>query len=306
VIIASPEDELNEIGDEFTFVSILLLSLTTIVLAVVWWSVSRAMRPLHLLQEGLGRLEQGDFSTLLPPFSIPELQPIGDTFNHLSKALGQAQDENRQLIHKLLSVQETERAELAQDFHDELGPCLFGIKTEAACIARNADALAPDEAKTRAAAIAKLVEDLQHLNRRVLGKLRPIALAELGLRAALDRLVAEWRDRAPGIRWVFECTRYDSDPPETQALALFRVAQEAMTNAARHSGAQSVKVVLECAQWARLQVVDDGRGLVADARRGFGLLGIRERVQALGGSAKIENGPDGGVMVDVALPLGEK
>lgn len=299
VIISDPADELDEIGGEFAFVSLLLVGLTVIFVGLVGWSVSRAMLPLKQLQTGLGQLEHGDFSATVPPFAIPELAPIGETFNHLAKAMRQARQDNDLLIGKLISLQETERRELAHELHDELGPCLFGIKSEAACIGRVAATLTEDEAKSRSSIIVKLVDDLQKMNRRILARLRPIALAELGLSAALERLVEDWRDRSPDIQWSFHCGRFTHDPPPDHALALYRVVQECLTNAARHSGAGQVSVELECGERTRLVIVDDGCGIGSDIKRGFGLLGMRERVHAIGGDMEISNNPDGGARIEI-------
>lgn len=299
LIVSDPADELEEIGAEFAFVSVLLLCLTAMFVGLVWWSVSRAMHPLHLLQSGLGRLEHGDFSAILPPFHIPELIPIRETYNQLALAMQQTQRDNDLLIGKLISLQETERRELAHELHDELGPCLFGIKSEAACIGRVASTLTEREAISRSAIIVKLVDDLQKMNRRILARLRPIALADLGLLAALERLIEDWRDRSPEIEWSFHCGRFVAEPPPDHALALYRVVQECLTNAARHSGATVVSVELDCCERTRLVIVDDGCGIGADIKRGFGLLGMRERVHAVGGDMEITSNPDGGAHIEI-------
>ncbi len=299
VIISDPADELAEIGAEFEFILLLLVGLTVLFVALVGWSVSRAIQPLKQLQVGLGRLEHGDFSANLPPFSIPELAPIGETFNHLAGAMRQTQANNDLLIGKLISLQETERRELAHELHDELGPCLFGIKSEAACIGRVAGALTEDEAKTRSSIIVKLVDDLQKMNRRILARLRPIALAELGLLPALERLIEDWRERAPDIQWSLHCGCFSHEPPPDHALALYRAVQECLTNAARHSGASQVSVEVECAERTRLVIIDDGRGIGSDVKHGFGLLGMRERVYAVGGRMEISNNPDGGARIEI-------
>ena len=299
LIVSDPADELEEIGAEFAFVSLLLVGLTCIFVGLVWWSVSRAMHPLHLLQSGLGRLEHGDFTATLPPFAIPELSPIGETFNHLASTMQRTQRDNDLLIGKLISLQETERRELAHELHDELGPCLFGIKSEAACMGKMASTLTEQETQNRSSIIVKLVDDLQNMNRRILARLRPIALAELGLLAALERLIEDWRDRSPEIEWSFHCGRFSAEPAADHALALYRVVQECLTNAARHSGAKVVTVELDCAERTRLVIVDDGCGIGADIKRGFGLLGMRERVHAVGGEMEISNNADGGAHIEI-------
>jgi len=143
------------------------------------------------------------------------------------------------------------------------------------------------------------VDDLQNMNRRILARLRPLALAELGLLAALERLIEDWRERSPDIDWSFHCGRFSAEPPPDHSLALYRVVQECLTNAARHSGARSVTVELDCGDSTRLVIVDDGCGIGADIKRGFGLLGMRERVHAVGGDMKISGNPDGGAHIEI-------
>ena len=303
-IVSDPGDELDEISSEFTFVAVLLLGLTALFVVLAWWIVAQALRPLHLLNMGLGKLEHGDFSATLPPFTLPELTAIGETFNHLSQALGHAQTENQLLIGRMISLQETERGELAGELHDELGPCLFGIKSEAACINRAAPTLDAAEASARAGTITRLVDDIQRMNRRILARLKPIALEDLGLKAALEALVQDWRERVPDTDWIFTCQAYDRAPKGEQALTLYRVAQECLTNAARHSEAATVGIILSCTDEARLVITDDGKGIdPARPLTGFGLLGIRERVRAAGGSVIRVSDPGNGTRIDVCVPL---
>ena len=301
LIIADPADEMDEIGAEFIVILGLLLGLTALFVGLAGWIVWRAMQPLKLLLNGLGQLQHGDFTATLPPFGLPELTPIGEGFNHLAAVLRQTRQDNDMLIGKLISLQESERRDLARELHDELGPCLFGIKSEAACIGRIADTISPDETKTRTNLIVKLVDDLQNMNRRILARLRPVALAELGVLAALERLVEDWRTRCPEIDWSFHCGHFRGEPSPDHALVLYRVVQECLTNAARHSQAQTVSVELDCGDKTRLMIVDDGCGIASDTNPGFGLMGMRERVHAIGGQMTVINSPDGGTVIEVLI-----
>ena len=301
VMVADPADELAEIGTEFNVVLALLLGLTAMFVALVGWSVAQALRPLRQVQAGLGQLQQGDFSANLPPLTQPELAGIGHSFNALAAMLRHSRADNELLIGKLLSLQESERRDLARDLHDELGPCLFGIRFEAASMGRVGTDLTAGEIATHTGNIVKLVEDLQKMNRRILARLRPVALAELGILAALERLVEDWRSRCPDIDWSFHCAHFTAEPAADLGLVLYRVVQECLTNAARHSGAKSVSVELECGAETRLLILDDGCGIAADITHGFGLLGMRERVQAVGGRLNVADNPEGGTMIDVRI-----
>jgi len=316
VIVGNPDDEIAELWGEMRFGVGLLLALMTVFVIVVSWLVSRALRPLALLSQGLDRLGSGDFTTSLPSFDAAELKDVGVKFNNLAKSLQQISGDNRFLIGQLISLQESERKTLAGELHDELGPCLFGIKAQAAFIVRPAPGtVAEDHAKT----ILSLVDDMQSLNRRILRRLRPIALGELGLGAAIGQLVEDWQIRAPEIEWSWRIAKFATQPDESLALTAYRVVQECLTNSARHSAATKVIVEIDTGhahefpqtRWhgmaddAVLQVVvrDDGRGFAQPICPGFGLLGIQERVESIGGVVEFGNGDGDSAQIVVLLPL---
>ena len=304
LISSDPEDEIAEIWQEFRVLAALLLGLTGLSVALVVWSVSRTLHPIAQVQAGLGRLAAGDFAASLPPLGIAELEPVGDSFNRLAGSLLQLTADNHTLIGTLISLQESERNQLAHELHDELGPCLFGIRAQTACIIR----AAPDEIATQARTIQSLTDDLQRLNRRILGRLRPMALADLGLAEAIRGLVEDWRGRCPTVEWELNCEDLALEPDHLTGLAIYRIVQECLTNAARHSGAGRVRVNLASGLAANLThptisvtVRDDGGGLSSEYRKGFGLLGMAERAQALGGSFLIDG--SGGVTIEAVIPF---
>ncbi|WP_146002678.1 histidine kinase [Telmatospirillum siberiense] len=319
VISGDPSGEISELWDEMVLGGAMLLGLMVVFVGVVFWLVGQALHPLFLLGQGLGRLEQGNFNASLPPFDVPELADVGMKFNSLARSLARISGDNRFLIQKLISVQESERNMLAHELHDELGPCLFGIKAQAACIVRAARETAEtDHAKT----ILGLVDDLQRLNRRILGRLRPLGLHDLGLVAAVGQLVDDWRGRAPEVDWQFRCVHFEAPSDESLALSIYRIIQECLTNAARHSGASRVVVEIGSGpaggfgsiapSWrgdpdfpvAYVAVGDNGRGRDEGCRRGFGLLGIHERVEGHGGVVTVNGGGGTGTLLEALLPLG--
>ncbi len=298
VITSDPDDEIAEIWQEFRVLSVLLLVLTALFVALVVWSVGRALRPLAQVRDGLGRLAAGDYAASLPPLGIAELVPLGSSFNHLADSLRRLTADNHLLMGKLISLQESERSQLAHELHDELGPCLFGIRAQATCLVRMT---AGAEAASHARLIHTLTDDLQSLNRRILRRLRPMALADLGLGEAVRRLVEDWRERCPSMVWDLRCGDLATEPDGRAALAVYRIVQECLTNAARHSGARRVVVGLAgTPTQIAVTVQDDGTGLPDDFRKGFGVLGMAERAQALGGCLRIDD--EGGVTVTVLIP----
>jgi two-component system sensor histidine kinase UhpB len=137
-------------------------------------------------------------------------------------------------------------------------------------------------------------------------RLRPLALDALDLREALAERVAEWRRLHPEIVFTLAVGSLPEGLGESYALAIYRIVQEAVTNALRHADAQRIGIRLESdAQALSLELTDDGRGLAEDWQRAgrFGVRGMRERARALGGEIEIGNRDDGGTRVFARLPL---
>lgn len=321
LISANPQDEINEIWGEFKALSGLFAVLFVLIGGGIFFVVGRGLQPLQVFSEGLDRLEHGDFAGTIAPTRVPELWRIGEKINSLARSLNRAAADNRLLIGKLISVQETERGELARDLHDELGPCLFGIKVDANCILKGADTDDPRgrESRERAGSILALVDTVQQINRRILRRLRPIALKEIGIEAALSELVLLWRERNPETEWSLDVSEVAEGIGEPAGLTVYRMVQECLTNAARHAGAAHVSVRVDrlpsgAAELKALQVpegresiyvrvCDDGRGMTDKEPGGFGLLGIGERVRGLGGVLRVSSPASGGVIVEAAIPL---
>jgi two-component system sensor histidine kinase UhpB len=154
------------------------------------------------------------------------------------------------------------------------------------------------------------INALQQFNRRILEKLRPVGLAELGLREALGVLLRLWRESRPDVTIDANIACAPDETGEVTDLTVYRVVQEALTNAFRHADATTVSVTVEQAAGmngnrgcALVRVSDNGRGLAPDHKFGFGLIGMRERILALGGTLNVVSG-NGGVTVEAIVPHG--
>lgn len=206
---------------------------------------------------------------------------------------------NRELARQLIQVQERERAALARELHDELAQHCTAIRVEAA-VAGRCTALA--EAQAAAQRAAASAESLQQAVRRLLRQLRPADLDALGLNAALQRLCAQRAWPACSLRTDVAA---DASFGDDLDMALYRIAQEALSNALRHAHATAVEVQLTARPDAvQLSVQDDGLGFDAGAEpAGLGLLGARERAAALGGRLHVHGAPGKGTRVELWLPL---
>lgn len=300
-LIANPSDEIEEIVGEIELFATILGVLGLLLIGSLLWSVQRSLRSLQVLADGIDRLEQGDYRPMAP-IQLTELRRIARQFDHLAQSLRRVTADNHFLIGKLLSVQEEERKALAADLHDEFGPVLFGIRAEAACIM--ASVPAATELHARAHCITTLAEGMQKVNYQILDRLRPLVLEQIGLTRALQEQVNTWRDKYPHIKWMLDIPASFEDPAEAASLTLFRAAQESAMNAVRHARASAIQIRLTSQPTTEnliLSVRDDGVGLPRDFRRGFGLLGLTERVRQVGGTLSVR-GVNPGVAVEATLP----
>ncbi len=215
----------------------------------------------------------------------------------------QAREALRKLSQRLVEVREEERRRIARELHDELGQRLTALKMELASLAPKSRRTALRE---RIAGMLEMLDDTVASLRRISADLRPLMLDDLGLDAAI-----EWLARDAARRMGIEVTvRLDDSVPaldERMSIALYRMVQEALTNIARHARASDVHIELARQSGELvLSVCDNGVGFPerAAAKEGsFGLLGIRERALALGGTLEVDNPPAGGGRLSVRLPL---
>jgi two-component system sensor histidine kinase UhpB len=313
MITPHPDDEIAEIWDgivtQVEIGSAIAVALFLIMMAVV----SRALAPLEALSRAMTAIGEGAYDVRVKPSGAPELAAICRRLNHLAAVLGEAVEEKRRLAERAVSLQDLERKEIARELHDEFGPYLFSIRAHASALVRLAETgeTGAEALHRHGDAILEQVNALQQFNRRVLEKLRPVALAELGLREALDALLRLWRESNPDVAIETRISPSLGDAGETAELTIYRVVQEALTNVFRHAGATAIDVTIEPAaqtdglprgrDCTRVRVRDNGRGLANSHKLGRGLTGMRERILALGGTLTVASADDG-VMVEAVIP----
>jgi two-component system, NarL family, sensor histidine kinase UhpB len=291
-----------------------LLALSIMILLLsffVYRPVRNALAPSEAILDTLARMEAGDLRARMPAFALIELNRIGAGFNHLVDRLEQTSRDQQRLAHRLLSVREEERAHLARELHDEFGQYLASLNAEAAYARELAEEGVPALLPC-AESIGNTCGHMMEVLQQILHRLRPIGLAEFGLLPSLRQLIDGWNARCYG-RIVF--TLEAGADPALDALAddlnvsVYRIVQESITNAVRHGRASQVAIALRRAGAdLLLDIADDGQGAASTptpqkAGGGFGLLGMEERVLALGGSLSVAAAPGGGTVVKVRLPL---
>jgi two-component system, NarL family, sensor histidine kinase UhpB len=217
---------------------------------------------------------------------------------------------NRRLAQQYVRLQEAERKSLARELHDELGQYLNVIKLDAVGI-RDGRLADPADLHERATAIVVNCDHIYTALTALLRQLRPVGLDDLGLGAALEHCVATWRPRLPDVKLDLTVAGEFADLDETLTLTAYRVIQEGLSNIAKYAGARQVKLQLDRARRGsdgrdliNIMVADDGAGANPDAHtRGLGLIGMRERVAALGGHLEITSAPGGGFELKAQIPV---
>jgi two-component system sensor histidine kinase UhpB len=282
---------------------VLVLSLASIGgAALVFVVVGQALRPLRTVGEVLPRIGRGDYAARAPLEGPPELVRLGRGVNEMAARLAAMREHNRTLEEQLLTLQDEERADIARDLHDEIGPHLFAANVDAATAASLIGAGRPDAALEQVRSIAAAIGHIQRLVRDILQRLRPTHLAELGLSSAILDLVAFWKARRPEIEFQTSLAD-DRELPGGVQETLYRIVQESLSNAVRHGAPRTIRIAIEwSADGARVQVVNDGAP-DANAAPGYGLTGMAERVAAAGGALSAGPAAGGAWSVEARLPI---
>ncbi|MCQ0988189.1 ATP-binding protein [Jiella marina] len=305
-IDSEPSDEINEVWQDFRVLGLIGGTSYVLMILAVYLVVRWTLRPLAHMTEEVARMEGGDYGARIGTVRVPDLAPLARQFDALGAALQATSQEKRRLNQKLVAVQDEERKAIARELHDELGPCLFGLKVEGRSIADMARKNQQGDIAESAAAMMEIISQIQDMNDMLLRRLRPAELGELPLSRVLEALLDNMRGIGPSVAWEIavspELDRYS----ESAELTVYRVVQEAVTNALRHSGAGRIIVTVRPQAQApgeiEISVEDDGRGIAPETRAGVGLHGMRERIDALNGTLEIDTRPEGGTRVHAIVP----
>ena len=292
-----------DLGDEPEAALVLGLAVALTV-AVNVILLQRRFRPLERLVDEMERADlsrPGANLSAAGDFGGPqEVERLHRTFRRMLERL---ETERRRASSAALTAQEEERARVARDLHDEVNQSLTGLLLRLEALRTRAPIeLAHEIADTQALA-NQAMQELLTLARQ----LRPTVLDDLGLTAALAGNVTDL-DRRSAVNASFESRGSFGDLPADAQLVVYRVAQEALSNAAQHAGAEHVLVKLNrSGRGVELTISDDGRGFTFDqADRGLGLGGMRERALLVGGDLRIESRPRIGTRVRLHLPIGRR
>lgn len=207
------------------------------------------------------------------------------------------------LNNRILHLQEDERRRLSAELHDELGQHLTAIRFEAEVI-KTAKTL--EDAQQSAEAIDSIGRDMKNIVRSMLQRLRPPELDLFGLQATITEMVADWELSHPQCKINYLCQADFSQLDEATQLNIYRIVQEGLTNISRHAGLTGLNItisLLSSDDQIHILILDDGQGCDLTQRTsGFGLNGMRERVESCSGTISLESSPNQGMKIEVVIP----
>jgi two-component system sensor histidine kinase UhpB len=258
------------------------------------WLLRRAVAPLERLAQ---RMETVDLLRRGQRLEVRRSDEIGRVVGSFNRMLDRLEGERQESARRVLAAQEAERIGIARDLHDEVGQVLTGVLLQLNVIA-DAAPEHRDEIDEAKQAVRSALDEV----RRISSELRPEMLEHLGLVSALTELSRSFQ-RASGIEVE---RRFEPSLPtlsDDTELAVYRVAQESLTNIARHARARHVRIGLESGPGrVVLRVVDDGRGFSGAPEENGGLRSMRERSLLVGGALAIKQAAGGGVEVRLEVP----
>lgn len=219
--------------------------------------------------------------------------------------LQQALLDLRRLGRERVVSQEEERKAIARDLHDELGQYLTALKLDASLLS---DQLSDGPARERASGLIAAIQRLHEVVRDLISRLRPVGLDELGLTAALEHCVDQWQLHAPACTLLLDQEEGLDELDEASSLTVYRIVQEGVTNALRHAQATQIQISVQRTSSARgaevrIVVEDDGRGCPGGPLPGFGLRGMRERIETADGKLQFRTADRGGLILEARLPV---
>lgn len=287
--------------------------------ALVFVLVGRAMQPFRKVVQGLQAMESGSYGTRLPAMQGKEAKVMREAFNAMAQSVQdgiaaktQAREatlalaQNRELTQVIQTRIEEVRGQIARELHDELGQQVTAIKSLGQAMvlrAKGVDKHTENAARMVIESADAIYEEVHQL----VSKLRPLALDRFGLEDALQDLVEDARSRHPDTRIDLHLHTPLEDMESSLATATYRIVQESLNNALRHAQASQITILLSALDHQlHIDVSDNGMGATPDwANTGqFGVIGMRERAQGLGGSFSFESLQPSGVRVWAVLPLG--
>ena len=235
----------------------------------------------------------------------PIVRIVGTHFDLTARTRAEAERARNEFLGRLVFAQEDERRRIAREMHDQFGEQLTALSLRVRML-KDACGDQPPY-RSLVDAIEAIAQRLDHDVDQLVWQLRPTALDDLGLRAALANYVQDWSARVGIPATLHSSGLLDQRLPSDTETALYRIAQEALTNVAKHANATNVEIILERrGSYVSLVIEDNGKGFdpaTEESGHGFGLLGMRERAALVGAAVEIESSPGAGTTIFVRMTI---
>jgi len=289
---------------------LILIPALLFALIALWFGIRQIIQPLQALERKAAELGWGRFDAIEQPVGgISEIRHLQAELIRMAQKVKSAQQNLRSYVTAVTTGQEDERRRLARGLHDGAVQALIALDQRVQLTHLTVKQTAPDAADRLTEIrrmLAALIEDV----RRVIRALRPLYLEDLGLLPALEMLTHDVEQTA-GLRATFTSEGAAARLTPEREIAVYRCAQEALSNVARHAGAKTVRVsaTFGAGEFV-LRVQDDGKGFAAPERVSdlaaaghYGLMGMQERAELIGGWLRIQSTPGSGTTVELRVPL---
>lgn len=305
LVTADPRNEAGEVWSDIRLHLTTIILFCLLTLTVLSLLLGYALAPFSRFLQAFERTGRGDVGDQLPITGPLELQSLATGFNRMSALLADSHDKNRKLDAQLEAVQEEERASLARDLHDDVGPLLFSIDVDATTIRALAEKKNEPKYVERAVSIQEAVAQVKEQVRSILWQLRPGLILDLGLANALENMLAPLKARHPGIEFTLDAPKRSWRPQID--IALLTIVREAVLNALKHGNPKHIAIRIGSPDGIAVEAViaNDGGTLASTSNAGsLGVISMHERTKLLGGQLVIVDTPDKrGVEVRVSIPL---
>ena len=318
VISSSAAGSIREAWSGFRQLMWVGLAFFVLLNTLVYLLLSHSLRPINRILAAINSIERGDLTTRLPELALPEFDRIGHSLNRMAESLTAERmlEENRQLTFLIQKHIEDERRSLARELHDELGQYVTAIKTFAVGIANkaksNSAGTGMSEIASSAQVIVSAANQIYDGMHNIVRQLRPGSLDNLGLAETLKDAVSNYQAQYPDVNIQLHLSKNLESGNlealgETVSINLYRIVQESLNNAFKYAKASEIKIGLtkSSAGELLLTIQDNGIGMDVDSvdqTTHFGLLGMRERAQALNGTFSIISEPTKGTVINVTVP----
>jgi len=305
VLQADAHNEISEVWDDTVLTLLILALFGGMNAALVYWITGRALRPLETVSAAFSRLGAGNYRLRIPELGPREFAQLSRGLNQLARHLADAETRRLKLERQLTAVQEEERAELARDLHDEIGPLLFAVGIDLSVIQHDS-AVRDSAVAARVGAVRESIARIYDDIKRILGRLRTATPSELGLAQAVESLVSFWRTRYPAVEFRRDVPDEGFGPAVDDVV--YHVIKESLSNALRHGSPTCLTITATMLDGQAVATVrDDGGGFPPSigSASGFGLASMEQRVNALGGSLRVSGSDEErrGVTVTATIPV---